>query len=96
MISHLESWGTLRSSYLQSLPSSEREGLPPPRIVALNDPSDLLTWTVPDLRTVEVTNLTVKNATHWFGLIESPNKAHDNYARNKALIAQMLKLTKSE
>jgi len=96
MISHLESWGTLRSSYLQTLPSSEREGLPPPRIVALNDPSDLLTWTVPDLRTVEVTNLTVKNATHWFGLIENPSKAHDNYARNKTLIAQMLKLTKSE
>jgi hypothetical protein len=58
----------------------------------LNDPSDLLTWTVPDLPSVKVNNVVVKNAPHWFGFFESPTKAHGNYARNKSVIRHMLKL----
>ena len=64
-----------------------------PEIVALNDPSDLLTWTVPELKTVEVHNIRVKNAAHRFWLFESPAKAHNNYAKNKSAIEQMLKVT---
>jgi hypothetical protein len=59
----------------------------------VNDPSDLLTWTVPDLTTVEVHNVMMKNARHWFWLIASPTKAHDNYAKNKNAVGQMLKLS---
>lgn len=92
MASHLEAWGKLRCDYLKSLPgftqTCER-----PQIVALNDPSDLLTWTVPELKSVEVLNVNVKNATHWLWLIESPTKAHDNYARDKSAIRQMLRVT---
>lgn len=92
LITHLEAWGKLRCDYLKSLPGPA-QACARPQIVALNDPSDLLTWTVPEIATVEVHNVLVKNSSHWFWLIESPTKAHDNYAKNKNAIAQMLKLT---
>ncbi len=93
LASHLETWGRLRCDYLKSLPGSTQT-CERPQIIALNDPSDLLTWTVPELDTVEVHNVIVKNATHWLWLIESPTKAHDNYATDKRAIRQMLRLTK--
>ena len=93
MASHLEVWGKLRCDYLKSQPGSNQT-CERPQIIALNDPSDLLTWTVPELKTVEVHNVIVKNATHWLWLMESPTKAHDNYARDKRAIRQMLRLTR--
>jgi hypothetical protein len=93
MASHLEAWGKLRCDYLKSSPDSTQT-CERPQIVALNDPSDLLTWTIPELKSVEVHNVIVKNATHWLWLIESPTRAHDNYARDKSAIRQMLRLTK--
>ena len=92
LVAHLEAWGRSRCDYLKSLPGSTQK-CARPQIIALNDPSDILTWTVPELATVEVHNVVVKNAPHWLWLIESPTKAHDNYAINKSAIAQMLKLT---
>ena len=92
LLSHLEAWARLRCDYEKSM-AGPTQPCKPPQIVALNDPSDLLTWTVPTLATVEVHNVTVKNARHWFWLIESPTKAHDNYAKNKNAIGQMLKST---
>jgi len=89
---HLEDWGRLRCEYQKTQPGGEN-GCAKPKIIALNDPSDLLTWTVPEqLASVEVQNVTVKNTRHWFWLIASPTKAHDNYAKNKSALAQMLKL----
>lgn len=87
---HLEHWAALRCEYLKSPPGASRE-CTRPRIVALNDPSDLLTWTVPSLSAVDVQNYSVKNATHWFGLFENPTKAHNNYANDKRAIKEMLK-----
>jgi len=89
LATHLESWGKLRCDYLKSKPGAS-QGCRPPRITALNDPSDLLTWTVPNLPGVEVENYTVKNSTRWFWIIENPTKAHNNYARDKRAIRQML------
>jgi len=89
---HLEAWGTLRCDYLKSLPGAAQT-CARPQIVSFNDPSDLLTWEVPDIATIEVHNVLVKNASHWLGLIESPTKAHDHYAKNKNVIEQMLKLS---
>jgi hypothetical protein len=86
---HLESWGHLRCDYLKSKPGAS-QGCRLPRITALNDPSDLLTWTVPNLPGVEVENYTVKNSTRWFWIIENPTKAHNNYARHKRAIREML------
>ena len=86
---HLESWGKLRCDYLKSKPDA-LQGCRPPRITALNDPSDLLTWTVPNLPGVEVENYTVKNSFRWFWILENPTKAHNNYARDKRAIREML------
>ena len=90
LATHLESWGKLRCGYLKSLPGAS-QGCRPPRIVALNDPSDLLTWTVPDLPYVEVENYSVKNSIRWLWIIENPNKAHNNYATDKRAIREILR-----
>jgi hypothetical protein len=86
---HLEDWGKLRCEYLKSLPDAPQE-CKPPQIIALNDPSDLLTWTVPELGDIHVENYIVKNSTHWLWLFENPTKAHDNYATDKRAIKEML------
>lgn len=52
------------------------------QVVAWSDPSDVITYRVPKIGDVEVVNLYVKNATRWFGLIESPRMAHAGYAKN--------------
>jgi hypothetical protein len=86
---HLQDWGKIRCEYLKSLPSAPQE-CKPPRIIALNDPSDLLTWTVPALGDIHVENYSVRNATHWLWLFENPNLAHGNYATDKRAIKEML------
>ena len=86
---HLEDWGKVRCEYLKSLPNAPQE-CKPPRIVALNDPSDLLTWTVPTLGNIRVENYSVKNSTHWLWLFENPNAAHSNYAPDERAIKEML------
>jgi hypothetical protein len=88
-VSHLEMWGRLHCEFEQQEWPGAQCRLP--RIVALNDPSDLLTWRVPKLDTVEVQNYRVKNAPHWFWLIENPMKAHINYSSNKQAIRDMLR-----
>jgi hypothetical protein len=94
MINNLESWGRLRRQYLSSVSAAAPGDLNPPEIVAWSDPSDLLSWNVPDLTSVRVKNLTVRNATHWFWLIANPAAAHANYATSHRIIGDMLKPTK--
>jgi hypothetical protein len=95
MLKNLESWGRLRRQYQSALAAPSPNDLLPPQIVAWSDPSDLLSWSVPDLTAVLVKNITVKNATHWFWLIENPAAAHANYATNHRVISTMLKPSKS-
>jgi hypothetical protein len=40
---------------------------------------------------IEVKNVSVRNSTHWLGMIENPTKAHRDYARDKRAIEEMLK-----
>jgi hypothetical protein len=89
MATHLEDWGKLRCEYVRSL-SAASSKCKPPRLIALNDPSDLLTWTVPALADIDVENYSVKNSIHWLWLIENPTKAHSNYATDKRAIREML------
>lgn len=95
LVTHLEDWGRLRCDYLNPA-AGATQTCARPKIIALNDPSDLLTWTVPEqlLTTVDVQNVVVKNTRHWFWLIASPTKAHDDYAKNRNAVEQMLKLHK--
>ena len=85
----LQDWGKLRCEYLRSFPNAPQE-CKPPRIIALNDPSDLLTWTVPALGGIDVENYTVRNSTHWLWLFANPTSAHSNYATDKRAIKEML------
>ena len=100
MVHHLETWSALRRSYLADQKSAGGNAFAPPRIVAWSDPSDVLTWTVPEFQTgtgpdvVTVKDRTIKNAPHWLWLFESPTKAHENYAANKRIIQEMLRPTK--
>jgi hypothetical protein len=93
---HLRNWGKLRHDYLASQMDLTRSAAPAAKIVAWSDPSDLLTWTVPDLEhdtgyEIEVENHLVRNAIHWLWLFEGPTGAHDNYASNGKVIRTMLK-----
>jgi hypothetical protein len=81
-------WGQYRQGLQRR---SNVSGAPPvsSEIVAWSDPGDLLTWLVPQVNDVQVVNLQVRNAIHWFWLFESPLGAHDNYAKNKAVLRVM-------
>ena len=92
---HLQDWGKARCDYLKSLPEAPQE-CKTPLIIALNDPSDLLTWTVPPLGDIHVVNYSVKNSTRWLWLIENPTKAHNNYATDKRAIKEMLSTSNAD
>jgi hypothetical protein len=92
---HLEDWGKGRCDYLKSLHDAPQE-CKPPMIIALNDPSDLLTWTVPPLGDIHVVNYSVKNSTRWLWLVEDPTKAHSNYATDKRAIKEMLSTSNTD
>lgn len=79
---HLKTWSDLRAAAHK----------PTPQIVAWSDPSDLLTWSVPELdpQSATVKNDNVKNAPHWFWLVENPSKAHTTYDQNKRVIGVLL------
>ena len=86
---HLKDWGKIRCEYMKSLPGAPQD-CKFPRIIALNDPSDLLKWTVPAFEDIHVENYTVKNSTHWFWFFANPTTAHNNYATDKRAIKDML------
>ena len=90
MTRRLELWGQLRSKYLASQSESTPNRLARPHIVAWSDPSDVLSWNVPELETVVVENRSVKNSIRWLWLLERPALAHGNYATNKNVIRVML------
>jgi hypothetical protein len=83
----LQAWGDLRNNYLQSGNDID-DG--PPQVMAFSSPSDLLTWQVPCLSSVAVTNVTVRTSSDWFGVFENPRSAHGNYARKKRVIKTIL------
>jgi len=85
----ISQWAQLHAAFEQRLHPNEPTAQPKIQLVAFCDPSDLLTWRVPKLRDVDVVNLYVQNAIHWFWLLESPTNAHDNYAKDKDVIRVM-------
>lgn len=61
------------------------------QIVAFSDPSDALTFRVPDFENALVSNVYVRNATRWLGLFADPIKAHAGQMRNEALWRAMIR-----
>lgn len=90
----LTEWGRLRCAYELSL--EPEKPCRKPQIVALSDASDMLTWQMPALEAVDVQNVSVKNAIHWLWLIENPTRAHDDYARDRKTVQEMLNPAKKK
>lgn len=92
----LKHWAAERRNVVASgaLPATD----PLAQIVAWSDPNDLLTWYLGEdferwqaADGVKVANRRVKNARHWFWIVEGPTSAHDDYAKNREVIRELLK-----
>jgi hypothetical protein len=79
--------------------AASEDSKPLGQIVAWSDPNDLLTWFLgsdfqswqaPPATRILIVNHIVKNATKWFWLLENPESAHDNYAKNPEVIRSLL------
>jgi hypothetical protein len=95
--SRLVKWKCLRENFQLNNSTAEARSpstqppKPPAQIVAFSDPSDLLSWYVPPIADLMVTNVTVRN-TGWHWLLASPQGVHGNYAINdKEVIRVMMK-----
>ena len=82
-------WKETQSGFQSVLHPNDETAREKVQVVAWSDPSDVITYRVPRIGDVEVVNLYVQNAAHWFWLFESPNAAHGDYARNKAVLRVM-------
>jgi hypothetical protein len=87
-------WKGYQTSFQEVLHPSDEASREKVQVVAWSDPSDVITYRVPRIGDVEVVNLYVKNATRWFGLFESPRKAHAYYAKNVDVLRVMFGETK--
>lgn len=100
----LDAWSKARKKYLRLSdgPTSEIIG----RVVSWSDANDLLTWYLgEDFKAwqakpgsgIEVDNEIVKNSStwNWLGLLENPERAHDNYSKNQHVIRSLLEPPKS-
>lgn len=86
-------WKEIQSNFQAALHPNDEPARKKIQVVAFNDPSNVITFRVPRIGDVDVVNLYVQNAAHWFGLFEAPGAAHDNYAANKAVLRVMFEDT---
>jgi hypothetical protein len=82
-------WKQMQTNFQTGLHPSDEAARSKVQVVAWSDPSDVITFRVPKIGDVDVVNLYVRNALRWFGLFESPGKAHSDYARNKEVLRVM-------
>jgi hypothetical protein len=87
-------WKDYQTNFQVVLHPSDEANREKVQVVAWSDPSDVITYRVPKIGDVEVVNLYVKNAARWFGLLESPRKAHADYAKNIDVLRVMFGETK--
>jgi hypothetical protein len=85
----MRTWRDLRENFRTEHAGENKEPLKPPQVVAWSDPSDLLTWCVPDMTPLTIVNLYVRN-TWWHWILANPEKAHGNYASNKHVLGPMM------
>lgn len=82
-------WKYLHQSFGQKLGGVQATAMRPPQVVAWSDPSDLLSWRLPEMEGLEITNIFVRNV-RWHWLIASPGGVHNNYATNKKVLRILL------
>lgn len=61
----------------------------PKQVIAFSDPSDLLTFAVPQLEKAIVVNVFDRNEISWFGLVANPIKAHSGHSVNDRVLKCM-------
>jgi hypothetical protein len=87
--SSLEKWADDttpgRNRFFGKIPGRHRQ------IIAFNDPSDVLTYEVPDVKGAQVVNLYTHNSMTWFGLLENPMTAHSGYSQNHSVLKTLFK-----
>jgi hypothetical protein len=87
-------WKQMQTDFQTALHPGDTAARSKLQVVAWSDPSDVITFRVPKIGNVDVVNLYVRNAFGWFGLFESPTKAHDDYAKNKEVLRVMFESSK--
>lgn len=85
----MQRWRELRQNFGKGAAGPRDPSVKAPQVVAWSDPSDLLTWCLPEMKPLTVINLYVRN-TWWHWLIARPAAAHNNYASNKRVLRMML------
>ena len=88
MTNWMTRWEALRESFAKRRAGSEQAGVKPAQVIAWSDPSDLLSWHLPAMEGLVITNLYVHN-TRWHWIIANPAAAHSNYATNKEVLRVM-------
>ncbi len=81
-------WKNLREAFARQRSGAEGLTAKSPQVVAWSDPSDLLSWRLPAMEGLVITNLYVRN-TAWHWIIANPAAAHGNYAVNKEVLRIM-------
>ncbi|MFZ0340160.1 MAG: hypothetical protein WAL45_19170 [Terracidiphilus sp.] len=87
-------WKQMQTDFQTTLHPDDAAAREKVQVVAWSDPSDVITFRVPKIGDVDVVNLYVQNAHRWFGLFESPSKAHSDYAKNKDVLRVMFESSK--
>jgi hypothetical protein len=82
-------WEDLRQTFVQRSGGAEGTPAKKAQLVAWSDPSDLLTWRLPALKGLVISNLYVRNS-GWHWIFANPGAAHDNYMVNKEVLRIML------
>ncbi len=82
-------WKNLRETFAKRRSGGEESTTKLPQVIAWSDPSDLLSWHLPAMEGLVITNLYVRN-TGWHWIISNPAAAHANYATNKEVLRVML------
>jgi hypothetical protein len=88
MTNLMTKWEGLRESFAKRSTGSEPAVVKPAQVIAWSDPSDLLSWHLPAMEGLVITNLYVHN-TGWHWIIANPAAAHANYATNKEVLRIM-------
>ena len=88
MTNLMTKWKSLRETFAKRSTGSEQAVMKPAQVIAWSDPSDLLSWHLPAMEGLVITNLYVHN-TGWHWIIANPAAAHSNYATNKEVLRVM-------
>ena len=81
-------WKSLRETFAKRRSGAQEPNPKAPQVIAWSDPSDLLSWRLPEMDGLVIANLYVRN-TAWHWIIANPAAAHGNYAINKEVLRIM-------